>query len=161
MYDLNEESDYSEEEKEMLNKPSMFREYRAVKIFPKAFMNKERDYKKFFNEIVILQQLNGKNLNSHPAIINFHHYFDEPKRFMIVQEHCPIGDFHKQLEAKGGKLDLKRVAYVARQILSAVNYMHEKGIVHRDLKLENILIKSIDESFFDIRLIDFGTAFNF
>ena len=39
--------------------------------------------------------------------------------------------------------------------------MHKRGIVHRDLKLENTLVKAINGKFIDIRVIDFGTAFDF
>ena len=84
-------------------KPSVFKEYRAVKIFSKALMNERTDNPKFFNEITILSQFVKEQ---HPAIIDYFHYFDEPKRFMLVQEFCPIGDFHKQLEQRGGSLDL-------------------------------------------------------
>lgn len=54
-----------------------------------------------------------------------------------------------------------------KQVLSAVNYCHQRGIVHRDLKVENILVKdvapsSVDEEYgnkrINIKLIDFGIS---
>ena len=52
--------------------------------------------------------------DTHPAIIEFYHYFDEPKRYMLVQELCPIGDFYKLLAKKNFALKMPQVAYVIR-----------------------------------------------
>ena len=44
------------------------------------------------------------------------------------------------------------------QLFLAVDFMHQKRIVHRDLKLENVLINSKDEKEFDLRIADYGLA---
>ena len=44
------------------------------------------------------------------------------------------------------------------QLLLAVNFIHKKGIVHRDLKLDNILLNSSTQGNFDVRIADFGLA---
>ena len=49
-------------------------------------------------------------------------------------------------------------SFIIRQLLSAVNFMHERGFCHRDLKLENVLVSSISGKFVDTRLIDFGES---
>jgi serine/threonine protein kinase len=44
------------------------------------------------------------------------------------------------------------------QLLLAVNLMHEKGIVHRDIKLENILISNIEDGAYEVKIADLGRA---
>lgn len=49
---------------------------------------------------------------------------------------------------------------IMAQLLLAVDFMHKKGVVHRDLKLDNILLSSSEASVFDVRIADFGLAAN-
>lgn len=65
----------------------------------------------------------------------------------------------EKLEDEGGVLEEKDAAVLVNSLLSCVNYCHQKGLVHRDLKLENILLH--DSDYNDIKLIDFGLARHF
>lgn len=46
-------------------------------------------------------------------------------------------------------------------MLSGLQYLHSKNIAHRDLKLENVLFKSMDQDNFNIKVVDFGFATKF
>lgn len=148
-----------------LDSLSSFKEYRAVKVFPKAFYDSQTDINKFNNEVYVMNELKfdeEKNdyvdEKGHPNLVNFYHYFDEPKRYLIIQEICEGGDLHKLLEMQrpSSKCDESMSGFIIRQLLSGVKYLHEHGFCHRDLKLENVMISKTTGKFVDVRIIDFG-----
>lgn len=63
----------------------------------------------------------------------------------IFQDLIPGGDLFSYVRHKGGHLNEAQATAVLLQILKAVEYLHDHGIVHRDLKLENILMTSLDD----------------
>lgn len=92
----------------------------------------------------------------HPNIIGIQRVFRSSDTIYFVQELAPAGDLLSFLQFKG-KLDECHTAVLTRQVVIALDYLHDQNIVHRDLKPENILITS-----YDIRsrviLSDFGCA---
>eukprot|EP00928_Gymnodinium_smaydae_P010908 TRINITY_DN14110_c0_g1_i1.p1 TRINITY_DN14110_c0_g1~~TRINITY_DN14110_c0_g1_i1.p1 ORF type:complete len:384 (-),score=44.80 TRINITY_DN14110_c0_g1_i1:52-1203(-) len=72
----------------------------------------------------------------------------------ICVEFCPDGDLHSYVEKKGafGEVDTRMLG---EQLLSGVNYMHAKRVVHRDIKPQNVLLT---EGASEIRIADFGSA---
>jgi serine/threonine protein kinase len=72
-------------------------------------------------------------------------------------ELAPAGDLFSFLQANDGRLDDLHARVVTGQIVTAVEFLHSKGIVHRDLKMENILVMHIDIGH-RVVLTDFGTA---
>lgn len=75
----------------------------------------------------------------------------------IFTELITGGDLLSYVLARGGKLDYVGTAVIIRQLLLAVEYLHSQNIVHRDLKLENILMTTLDEGG-RIIVSDFGQA---
>ncbi|XP_075275011.1 serine/threonine-protein kinase Nek11 isoform X3 [Opisthocomus hoazin] len=81
----------------------------------------------------------------HPAIVKFYASFVERDSFCIITEYCEGGDldFKIQEYKNSGKLFTQRqVIDWFIQLLLGVNYMHERRILHRDLKAKNIFLKN-------------------
>ena len=117
---------------------------RAMKQITKS---KITDLKKFQTEIKILSMVD------HPNIVRLFEVIEDDKYFNLLQELCTGGELYKKYQTC--QLKEKEIANIFNQIMSAVAYCHEKGIVHRDLKLENILFVT-EEPDSPIKIIDFG-----
>ena len=116
------------------------------------------------NEIITLQDLN------HPNIVKFKDVKKTKKHFYIIMEYCNGGELSKALDkyqTKFGKpFPENIVQHIMRQIISAFRYIHEKHIIHRDVKLDNILLnyedeedkKNMDLMKAQVKIIDFGFA---
>mmetsp|Transcript_134423 Transcript_134423/g.268274 ORF Transcript_134423/g.268274 Transcript_134423/m.268274 type:complete len:669 (+) Transcript_134423:3-2009(+) len=91
----------------------------------------------------------------HPNIVRLHRVYDEGSAMHLVMERLEGGElFYRLLECK--QFSEKEASDIALQVLSAVAYMHAQGVVHRDLKLENIIYVAKDSP--HVKLIDFGFA---
>ena len=116
------------------------------------------------NEIVILQYLN------HPNIVKFQEVKKTKHHYYIIMEYCNGGELSKALEKyvnKYGKpFPEELVQHFMRQIISAFKYIHERKVIHRDVKLDNILLhfeneedlKNFDLMKATVKIIDFGFA---
>lgn len=101
------------------------------------------------NEIEILKQLDHSN------IIKLYQEFETFRQIHIVMEYIGTTSLSEFLKKKQGKkLTEQEAKAIFKQIASAIDYLHQKEIVHRDVKLENILIESLS----NVKLIDFGFA---
>jgi calcium-dependent protein kinase len=92
----------------------------------------------------------------HPNIIRVFNLYEDERNVIIVSEFCSGGELFEQIQ-KNTTFSEAIVASYMKQILSAVTYLHEKGIVHRDLKAENVLFESREENA-KLKLIDFGVS---
>ena len=107
------------------------------------------------DEIDILKSLD------HPDIVRIIESFNTRDSYVLVTEYCEGGELYDQVR---NQLSETQIAVIFKQLLSGLAYLHSHNIVHRDLKLENILIQEIEKSktsgedLFNIKIIDFGTA---
>lgn len=91
-----------------------------------------------------------------PNIVRFIESFDWDDRLLIIiMEFVPGGDLGKLVHTHG-PLPETVVQTMAVQLLDAFEYMHERGITHRDVKPDNILISSMEP--FEVKLTDFGLS---
>ena len=98
-----------------------------------------------FKEVRCLKGLN------HPNITKLFEVIATEKKFYLIMEHVSGGNLLDYLENHGPRSEREARA-MFRQLISAVQYCHQKGIVHRDLKPDNILIDGER----NIKLTDFG-----
>ncbi len=107
------------------------------------------------NEIEILKKLD------HPNIVKIIEFYSTPKAYYIITDFCACGELYNQIKHQYTEGQLAVLFY---QVFSGLYYLHTKNIVHRDLKLENILISEIEkdnntnDKYFWVKIIDFGTA---
>ncbi|GME86335.1 unnamed protein product [Ambrosiozyma monospora] len=100
-------------------------------------------------ELKILQRLD------HPGIVRLKAYYEDDDYYYLVMEFVPGGDL-MDFVASYGSVGEAAGREIARQILDAMSYVHSKGISHRDLKPDNILISQDDPV--AVKITDFGLA---
>ena len=127
------------------------KEYRAIKKIPKKNinLNAENKHIDIMNEAKTIQKLN------HPNIIKIYNAFCYRSYLYLFLEYIKAGDLGKFLH-KHGLFNESQAKIIFTQLLNAIHYCHDHKIVHRDLKLENILITN--ESNLSIKIIDFGIS---
>ena len=108
----------------------------AMKIIKKANKDLLSDGE-IKDEIDILKTL------EHPDIVRIIESFNTKDSYVLVTEYCEGGELYDQVK---NQLSETQIAVIFKQLLSGLAYLHSNNIVHRDLKLENILIQEIEKS---------------
>ena len=89
----------------------------------------------------------------HPHIVGVYDFGFEDNTPYLVMEYTPNGTLRSQF-AKGTRLPFEQIVATVSQVASALDYAHEQHVIHRDVKPENILLRTNDE----VMLSDFGLA---
>ena len=136
----------------------------ATKKIERAQVDSGHSVKYLINEIQILKELN------HPNIVKFEEIKKTKNHYYIIMEYCNGGELYKALEKYMNKnkkpFNQEIVQHLMRQIVEAFKYIHGKNIIHRDIKLENILLnydneedrKNLNIMKANVKIIDFGFA---
>ncbi|KAF8747793.1 hypothetical protein HU200_013204 [Digitaria exilis] len=99
-------------------------------------------------EVEIMQHLSG-----HPGIVTLRSVFEDAETFYLVMELCRGGRLLDEV-AREGRLSERRAANVIRELMAVLKYCHEMGVVHRDIKPDNVLLTKAGR----LKLADFGLA---
>ena len=120
----------------------------AVKVLKEEFLDNEELVRRFKNESKAISIL------SHPNIVKVYDVSVTDKLQYIVMEYVDGITLKEYLKQRGGALTWKETVHFATQVLSALQHAHSKGIIHRDIKPQNIMLLA-DGS---IKMMDFGIA---
>jgi len=120
----------------------------AVKFVKKSLVEREET---LANEIDILGSI------KHPNVVGLRAIFDTEEILFIVMDLMKGGELYEEI-VKRKTFSEKDASKIMAQLFSALSYLHDKGIVHRDLKLENLLLVKESDADLNIKLADFGLS---
>jgi calcium-dependent protein kinase len=127
----------------------------AVKVLDLGLVDTVEGLKQLREEIFIMCQLD------HPNIVRLEEVYESHSEIYLVQELCLGGELFDRLDEQPDyHYTEAECARLVKQMLSAVRYLHSKGIIHRDLKLENFLFSSTEMTS-ELKMIDFGLSKHF
>ncbi len=86
------------------------------------------------NEVELHWQLH------HPSILELYNYFEDSHFVYLVMEYCSKGELFQFLQKKSSPLSEPEARGALLPIIKGLQYLHNHGIIHRDVKLSNILL---------------------
>ncbi|XP_071876504.1 protein kinase C iota type isoform X2 [Bombus fervidus] len=118
----------------------------AMKVIKKALVTDDEDIDWVQTEKHVFE-----TASNHPFLVGLHSCFQTPSRLFFVIEFVRGGDlmFHMQRQRR---LPEEHARFYAAEISLALNFLHEKGIIYRDLKLDNVLLDHEGH----VKLTDYG-----
>ena len=121
--------------------------FAAVKSINKQYLSEDAQTKKVMQEVVILKRTRHRN------IVRLYEFFETQKHILFVIELCAGGDLLNYVR-KRRRLKEDVAKCIFKQIIEGLSYCHSKSILHRDIKLDNILLDSEGE----VKICDFGVS---
>ncbi|VAH82363.1 unnamed protein product [Triticum turgidum subsp. durum] len=119
----------------------------ALKIMDKKFITKENKISYVKMERIVLDQLD------HPGVIRLFFTFQDTYSLYMALESCEGGELFDQIVQKG-RLSEDEARFYAAEIVDILEYLHSVGLIHRDVKPENLLLTSDGH----IKIADFGSV---
>lgn len=120
----------------------------AIKVLEKKHIIKEKKIK-----YVNIEKNTLNRLTEHPGVVRLYYTFQDEACLYYVIDYCSGGELLGALK-RTGTFDIECARFYAAQILDAIEYMHSRGVIHRDVKPENVLL----DDHMHIKITDFGTA---
>ncbi|KAL4500674.1 hypothetical protein ABPG72_003098 [Tetrahymena utriculariae] len=121
----------------------------AIKVYEKEKLQDPHKMKNVKREVQILTHI------SHFNIIKLYYVIDAPTTLNLVMEYIGTSSLYSYLKAKPNRrLPENDARKIFRQVVEGIKYLHSRNIIHRDIKLENLLI----DDYKNVKIIDFGFA---
>ena len=120
----------------------------AIKILDKTKLDDK-------TQRLLLREISSMEKLHHPNIIRLYEVIHKPTR--LFMEYAPVGELFTKIN-EYGKLNETESRYIYSQIISAVDHMHSKNIIHRDIKAENIFFSNLNP--YMVKIGDFGFSIN-
>jgi len=120
----------------------------GLKVVDKAQLKRPMQLQRLMTEIALQKAL------SHPNILRLYHSFEDADSHYLVLEFCPGGELFHYIKTEG-RLKEETTAMLCGQLVEGLAYLHSNQIIHRDLKLGNILL---NEEATELKIADFGLA---
>lgn len=119
----------------------------ALKSINKEYMSDKKQKSKVMHEVGILLRLR------HPSVVKLYETFETKRHMLLSMELCAGGDLLNYVR-KRKKLDETSAKIIFKQIIEGLGYIHRKRILHRDIKLDNILLDGKG----NVKIADFGVS---
>jgi len=120
-------------------------EFFAIKVIEKSVLAEKADKQRMQRELDSCAYLKHEN------VVSLHDFFSDDSRFFLVLDYCAGGDLYTFIR-NTQNIRESQAAFIFQQIVSAMSYCHAMGVVHRDLKPQNVLITNYPQ----IKVTDFG-----
>ena len=119
--------------KVLLARHTATQEVVALKILKKNHILRRNQIQHTKTERKVLERMD------HPFIVQLRYAFQSPKKLYMATEYCPGGEIFYHLQ-KAGRFNERTVCFYTACCVQALQFLHENGVIYRDLKPENVLI---------------------
>eukprot|EP01053_Blabericola_migrator_P007245 Blabericola_migrator_1__7244@NODE_367_length_9377_cov_157_637487_g294_i0_p1_GENE_NODE_367_length_9377_cov_157_637487_g294_i0NODE_367_length_9377_cov_157_637487_g294_i0_p1_ORF_typecomplete_len728_score132_82Pkinase/PF00069_25/2_8e67Pkinase_Tyr/PF07714_17/1_2e43Kinaselike/PF14531_6/4_7e18Kdo/PF06293_14/7e10Kdo/PF06293_14/2_5e03Kdo/PF06293_14/7_4e03Pkinase_fungal/PF17667_1/1_1e09Pkinase_fungal/PF17667_1/1_2e03APH/PF01636_23/9_7e06APH/PF01636_23/7_2e02RIO1/PF01163_22/5_4e07WaaY/PF06176_11/2_3e06YrbL len=111
-----------------------------------------REREKIKREIAILASI------SHTGVVNLHGVIDSEEMLVLLMDLVEGGELFDCVLSRGAMTEAE-ARYIFQQVVKTMKFLHSQGVIHRDLKLENILVeKEVAPGYYQIKIADFGLS---
>ena len=105
----------------------------------------------------IKKEIEVMKMSKHPNVVKLIDIFESADNFYLVLEYMGGGDLFDYLKARKFRLTEDRAREIILQLIQAIQFLHSFGVVHRDIKLENVMMSDVTDNAVP-KLADFGLA---